>query len=279
MAPMSKRPARPTDPLAETEWLLVDGTNLLFAMSRAPGAAPRVGAHRPAARGRAAVGRHRCRLRRARRARAARRAHRVGAAGPLQRGRARPMPCSCRWSRRPAPPTGRPGPRRSWSSPTTASCRRSSTPGARGRPVRTGCSAGSTASGAAARPLARSRSRRSRPTKPRPVPRDAVRGRRPRRRPLGTGARRDRQEGEPEAGATVGRPRLTASTARMRSEPDRYAQRHLDDDPRHHGPVRHARLGLAHQHPARAHLRRRRRAVHHRSSCSARSSTSPASRG
>jgi hypothetical protein len=37
---MSKRPARPTDPLVETEWLLVDGTNLLFAMSRAPGAAP-----------------------------------------------------------------------------------------------------------------------------------------------------------------------------------------------------------------------------------------------
>jgi hypothetical protein len=37
---MSKHAARPTDPLAETEWLLVDGTNLLFAMSRAPGAAP-----------------------------------------------------------------------------------------------------------------------------------------------------------------------------------------------------------------------------------------------
>jgi YacP-like NYN domain len=40
MASMSKHATRPTDPLAETEWLLVDGTNLLFAMSRAPGAAP-----------------------------------------------------------------------------------------------------------------------------------------------------------------------------------------------------------------------------------------------
>jgi YacP-like NYN domain len=40
MPSMPKRRDRPTDPLAETEWLLVDGTNLLFAMSQAPGAAP-----------------------------------------------------------------------------------------------------------------------------------------------------------------------------------------------------------------------------------------------
>ena len=212
MATMSKHAARPTDPLADTEWLMVDGTNLLFAMSRAPGAAP----------GSALIGRLRGAV-------PPSVAIDVVFDGPAERGLRGERIAS--------------GLRVRYSGPRTADAvllsmveetRATDGPAAtaailvvtndralkgaaprQGRPDRRG--------GLAARPA---RPRRQRPSTGRregeaadPAPAGAAAalgGRRPRRRSLGTRARRDRQEGKPAEGTAVGRPRLTASTARIR---------------------------------------------------------------
>ena len=229
---MSMHAARPTDPLADTDRLLVDGTNLLHALSRAPAAPRRASALIGRLRGVVpAVGRDRARLRRAGRARAAQRADRVRAASSAT-AVARTADAvilslvdEIRAVDGAGGDGGDPGRHRR---PRPAPRLRMR--GAPGRPARPGCSAGSTASGAAGRRRSASREPPQPPTKPRPVAARAVGATTTRRddRPLGSRARRDDKKGNPrKAPRSAGRdgPRRLLGCGR---EHRRHAQRDLD---------------------------------------------------
>ena len=214
MASMSKRPARPTDPLVETEWLLVDGTNLLFAMSRAPGAAP----------GSALIGRLRGAV-------PPSVAIDVVFDGPGERGLRNERIASGLRVRYSGPRTADAvllslvDETRAVDGPAATAAilvvtndrelkgllhaRGARTAGADwllGRLDRVGSGrAAGRRQGEAVEAGDEAAARAD----------DTVRGRRPGRRPLGTGPRRDRQEGQPAEGAALVRARLTASTATM----------------------------------------------------------------